>query len=172
MSRVLKCPLCGQKFATDKPRAKYCDNCRKEGNKLVKEAWRKRTNYEQKQVLARREKRAQDLEIITGITRAMKEAEQRKREKEDQERKKQNRKELLADAKKGDPYANMELSQGFEDPNYWKWFQLEELENIKDSTTIRDCNVNGISVFDEDFIEKVIQSIPEEGRIFSTLIFK
>lgn len=172
MSRVIKCSLCGKKITTDKPRIKYCDECRAEARTITRDKWRKRTNYNEKQRKNIQEKRARELEEFLGRTRAQKEAERRAKELEDQERKKQNRKELLAAAKRGDAFANMQLSKGFEDPNYWKWYKKEEQADIKRSEgVLRDSIVNGISIYDQDFEQKVIESIAEEGRIFSQLIY-
>lgn len=169
MDRVVKCPICGQEFATNKPREKYCVNCKEEASKRTRDSWKIRSGYNEKQRNAIREKRAKELEIKTGITQAMKQAEYDARLKAEQERMEKNHRELVEAAKNGDALANMQLSRGWEDSNYWKWYKQYEIENMNVNI---DSIVNGISIFESDFESKVIESIKCDGRILREVIYK
>lgn len=77
--------------------------------------------------------------------------------------------ELEEKAKNGDPSARMRLAK----PNskeYWEAYQQYEIDysNKWETKTIR--LINEISVFEEDFAEKVVSSIEVEKKIYSHLI--
>ena len=65
--------------------------------------------------------------------------------------------------------ARMKLAKPFS-AEYWEAYKDYEIENsLKyDNKPIR--YVNGISVYDDDFTEKVLLSIAEQGRVSTHLL--
>jgi len=169
--RTLICTVCNQSFETDHSNNKYCsDECRKQGRKNKRKNWETETNYNEKQRINKTVQRQQKKEVKTveEIERIrLKEAEINQRTVENHE---QRINDLDKNAKNGEPLARMRLAK----PNskeYWEAYQQYEMEQCKGSNrTIR--LVNEISIFEEDFAGKVLESIEVEGRIYSRLISK
>lgn len=173
MSRVVKCSICGNIFTTDKPRGKYCsEKCRKKGEYNTRVIWRKKTNYGVKQRNLLREKRALEHERITGILRADLEQKRLLDEIRYKEQLEKKEKELIARADEGDPEANMTLSLregGLFNPRYWYWYKISEIQYCENLGKISKRTVDGHSVYDEGFEDKVVNSIKEDGRVYSSL---
>lgn len=77
--------------------------------------------------------------------------------------------ELAERAKQGDPLARMKTAE----PNsyeYWEAYRDYELEARAEYTNPRIRYVNDISIFDDDFVEKVLLSIAEQGVILTQLL--
>ena len=96
----------------------------------------------------------------------------KKREQQEQEAKKLKEERLNAlkqRAEQGDNLALMHLAQ----PNsyeYWEAYRDYELEIMAEYEKPRVRYVNDVSVLDDDFIEKVMFNIEEQGIINSYLI--
>ena len=104
--------------------------------------------------------------------RAIAEEQRKKRKQQEQEadkRKEERLNALKQRAEQGDNLALMHLAE----PNsyeYWQAFRDYELEQMKEYKKPRVMHVNDISVFDDDFMEKVVLSIAEQGRVSTHLL--
>lgn len=90
-------------------------------------------------------------------------------ERKNAERKEISHKELIEKIKQGDPLARMKLAK----PNskeYWEAYQQYEIDYSSKWETKTIRLINEISVFEEDFAEKVVSSIEVEKKIYSRLI--
>lgn len=90
-------------------------------------------------------------------------------ERKNAERKEISRKELIEKIKQGDPLARMKLAK----PNskeYWEAYQQYEIEYYNKWNTKSIRVINEISIFDDDFVAKVLESIEVEKKIYSRLI--
>lgn len=77
--------------------------------------------------------------------------------------------ELEEKAKNGDPSARMRLAK----PNskeYWEAYQESEIDYYNKWNTKSIRVINEISIFDDDFVAKVLESIEVEKKIYSRLI--
>ena len=152
--------MCNAEFYSEKLSQKYCSKeCRLES---VRERDRIRKRKERAKEREEREQRKEQ------FLQAKKEA----REKEEREREAERERELFelkTKANEGDPKARMTLAKPFS-VEYWEAYKDYEIENsLKyDNKPIR--YVNGISVYDDNFTEKVMFTIEEEGRILSELV--
>lgn len=152
---IKKCPVCNNEVTNT--RNKYCSvSCR---NESIKERDR----------LRKREERKAEREVIR---REASETHKKKRKQQEQEAKKRKEERLNAlkqRAEQGDNLALMHLAE----PNsyeYWQAFRDYELEQMKEYKKPRARYVNDVSVLDDDFIEKVMFNIEEQGIIHSYLI--
>lgn len=152
---IKKCPICNNEVTNT--RNKYCSvSCR---NESVKERDR----------LRKREERKAEREIIK---REASETHKKKLEQQRQEAEKRqeaSRIKLKERAEQGDNLAIMHLAE----PNsyeYWEAYRDYELEVRAEYTNPRIRYVNDISIFDDNFAEKVVASIKERGIIFEQLL--
>lgn len=147
------CEICGSEFEANVPNQKYCSvECRKE---RIREYDRQRKRKERKE--AKKEK-------LIVLEQKRKEFEARELE---YEKKVERERRLLEEkAKQGDPMAIMQLSSNTT-PEYWEAYQKYHIREYEQTNFIR--YVNGISVFDDDFVDKVLITIEQHGRIFSEL---
>ena len=145
------CLLCNKEYETPYPNKKYCSKeCYGEAARLRKR--KERQIIKKKQSAEEMERRRQKKAEID------KEAEQRQREKQaDLE------KRLL----EGDPKAIMETTNHF-DLEYWEAYKESFIQDYYNKNYIR--YVNDINVYDEDFPNKVIDSIKALGYISSRLV--
>ena len=152
---IKKCPVCNNEVTNT--RNKYCSvSCR---NESVKERDR----------LRKREERKAEREIIkreASETHKKKLAQQRQ---EAEKRQEKSRIKLKERAEQGDNLALMNLAE----PNsyeYWQAYRDYELEQMEEYEKPRVMHVNDISVFDDNFSEKVVSSIKEQGRVSTHLL--
>ena len=152
---IKRCPVCNNEVTNT--RNKYCSvSCR---NESVKERDR----------LRKKEERKAEREIIK---REASEAHKKKLEQQRQEAKKQQEKsriKLKERAEQGDNLALMHLAE----PNsyeYWQAFRDYELEHMEEYKKPRVMHVNDISVLDDNFSEKVVSSIKEQGGVSTRLL--
>ena len=153
------CIRCGNKFESKK-NAKYCKTCR---------------------ALAYRENKTQYMrDYRKTIYDVETEARHEQRQKEIEDRQKENAKimakeqaKLLKKAAAGDPYARMELARRSKDDlEYWKAYRDACIEYDKQmSKRLGEQVVNGISVYDPDFPERVIENIKLQKKIISKFIY-
>jgi|SRR5690625_1182011 len=157
---IKECPICGSEYHASMRSQVYCsEECRfvrnRESDRLRKQKKRKKDR-----VIRQKEKqRIQQVEE--------KEREELKRKR--QEEKERKLFELRAKANDGDPLARMTLAKKFS-VEYWEAYSDYEIENSLnyDNKPIR--YVNGISVHEMDFAEKVMFTIEERGHILSELV--
>ena len=152
---IKRCPVCNNEVTNT--RNKYCSvSCR---NESVKERDR----------LRKKEERKAEREVIR---REASEAHKKKLEQQRQEAKKRQEKsriKLKERAEQGDNLALMHLAE----PNsyeYWEAYRDYELEVMEEYKKPRVMHVNDISVLDDNFSEKVVSSIKEQGRVSTHLL--
>ena len=156
MVKIIKrCPVCNNEVTNT--RNKYCSvSCR---NESVKERDR----------LRKREERKSEREIIRRKTSETHKKKLAQQQQEAEKRQEESRLKLKKRAEQGDNLAIMHLAE----PNsyeYWEAYRDYELELRAEYTNPRIRYVNDISIFDDDFVEKVLLSIAEQGIIQSYLI--
>lgn len=168
--RTLICTICNQSFESKHSNNKYCsDECRNQGRKNRRKNWETETNYKEKQRINKTVQRQKKKEVRTAeeLERIrLKKAEIKQRT--DKQRDQRNN-ELEIKAKNGDPEARMSLAK----PNskeYWEAYQESEIDYYNKWNTKSISVINEISVFDDDFVAKVLESIEVEGRIYGRLI--
>lgn len=148
------CEICNKEFETNYPNKKYCSKeCSREA---AREADRLRKHKERE--IIRKKQTAEEVE-----RRRLKKAEIDIRTEEIVKEKKADLEKRL---KERDPKAIMEITNHF-DLEYWKAYKENFMQDYysKDYTQY----VNDISVYDDDFPNKVIYSIKEKGSIYSRL---
>lgn len=155
---IKECEICNTEFETVNPNQKYCSkDCRKERIRRYDRDRKRKARQE-----ARKIKNA--------------ELERKRKEKELEERKyqkelEQKQERLVAKAKRGDPWARMQLAKPFS-YDYWEAYKDYEINNSLQYKNNPIRYVNGISVHDDYFADKVIITIEEQGRIFSELLLE
>lgn len=150
---IKECEICNTEFETVNPNQKYCSvECRKE---RIREYDRQRKRQ------ARREAQKEKLVILE-----QKQKELKARELEYEKKVERERQLLKERAKQGDPMAIMKLSSN-NSRKYWEAYQKYHIQECKQSN--RNRYVNGISVFDDDFVDKVLITIEQSNRIYSEL---
>lgn len=168
--RTLTCTICTNSFETSHPRSKYCsDKCRQIGQANKRKKWEEETGYKEKQRIQKAtiRKKIRESESVEELERL-----RLKKEEIDQlhaERIKNKKVEIEEKAKNGDPVARMNLAK----PNskeYWEAYQESEIDYYNKWNTKSIRVINEISVFDDDFVAKVLESIIVEGRIYGRLI--
>lgn len=152
-----RCPVCDTEFESDKLSKKYCSEECRLAKVREKDRLRKRKEREEERAIREKEKQR----IQQAKNEAREQAEQKNREAREQD--------LKARVKAGDPLARMQVANPFS-VEYWEAYKDYEIENsLKyDAKPIR--YVNGISVHDDDFTEKVMLMIEQQGIIYSDLI--
>lgn len=167
---ILNCTVCNQSYETIFPNKKYCsDICAKRGRIDKRKQWEKDTNYNEKQRLDKLVKRQQEKEVRTAEETERLRLKKEEIDHKNAERIKNEKVELEIKAKNGDPEARMNLAK----PNskeYWEAYRESEIDYYNKWNTKSISVINEISVFDDDFVEKVLESIEVEGRIYGRLI--
>lgn len=152
---IKRCPVCNNEVTNTKN--KYCSvSCR---NESVKERDR----------LRKREERKAEREVIRRETSETHKKKLEQQRQEVEKRQEESRIKLKERAEQGDNLALMHLAE----PNsyeYWEAYRDYELEVRAEYTNPRIRYVNDISIFDDDFVEKVLLSIAEQGIIFTQLL--
>lgn len=151
-----QCPVCNNEFKRDKLSQKYCsEECRQE---RVREYDRQRKQKERAEERVIRDKERK------RVLQAKKEA----REKAELENNKARQAELMARVKAGDPLARMHIAKP-QSIKYWEAYQEYEIEYAESGGKDSKRIVNGISVHEPDFAEKVILTIEELGHVKTEL---
>lgn len=152
---IKECKICGSEFEANAPNQKYCSaECRKE---------RIREYDRQRKRKARKEAKKEKLIVLE-----QKRKEFEARELEYKKKVERERQLLEEKAKQGDPSAIMQIANNCS-PEYWKAYQEYHIRESKQFKGKFVRYVNGISVFDDDFVDKVLITIEQYGRIFSEL---
>lgn len=167
---ILNCAVCNQSYETIFPNKKYCsDICAKRGRINKRKQWEKDTNYNEKQRIDKLVKRQQEKEVRTAEETERLRLKKEEIDHKNAERIKNEKVELEIKAKNGNPVARMNLAK----PNskeYWEAYQESEIDYYNKWNTKSIRVINEISVFDDDFVAKVLESIKVEGRIYGRLI--
>ncbi|MDU5081996.1 hypothetical protein [uncultured Tissierella sp.] len=152
---IKTCQICHKEFETTYPNKKYCSKeCNREA---IREADRLRKRKERE--IIKKKRTAEEVE-----RRRQKKAEIDKRTEEIAREKKADLEKRL---KKRDPKAIMEITNHF-DIEYWEAYKEDFMQDHFNKNYIQ--YVNDISVYDDDFPNKVIDSIKEKGSICSRLV--
>lgn len=154
------CGICNKKFYPIKCNQKYC--C-PECKQLAKDRDNKISNAKQLKLRAEARKEAQRLEEENRIKRKQEAEQQRLLSLQEEEER----------AKAGDTLAALCVAdrrwtkeRTYENHlNYWKCWKAYELHEAEISHAISRASVNDISIHDDDFEEKVIESIKSGGRV-------
>lgn len=155
---IKECEICNTEFETVNPNQKYCSkDCRKERIRRYDRDRKRKARQE-----ARKIKNA-ELEH----KRKEKELEERKYQKELE----QKQERLVAKAKRGDPWARMQLAKPFS-AEYWEAYKEYAIRENRQLKTNYTRYVNGISIFDDEFTEKVMIMVEELGVIHSELRYE
>lgn len=164
-----KCPVCGAEFNA-RGRTVYCSpKCKNEAAVKIRRAWEERTGFQEKQRLYMRNKRAERS--------AERDAQQKQRLEQLEERNAQILANLRRDfeerCKAGDPSALMEKALSEKNYlEYWRQFARRQIafnETLSEENR-HDYQVNGISVYDPDFAEIVLDSIEESGECIQIVV--
>lgn len=148
---IKTCKLCSKEFETPYPNKVYCSKeCYSESASRRKRKEREITKKRQTKeaIEARRQKKA---EI----------------DKRAEERQKEEKEDLKKRLLEGDPKAIMKVNNN-SSLEYWEAYKEEFMQDKYNKNYIR--YVNDISVYDEEFPNKVIDSIKELGYISSRLV--
>jgi len=149
------CEICNKEFETIYPNKKYCSKeCSREA---AREADRLRKHRERE--IIRKKQKAEEVE-----RRRLKKIEIDIRTEEIQREKQADLEKRLEER---DPKAIMEITNHF-DLEYWEAYKEEFMQEYYNKNYIR--YVNDISVYDEEFPKKVIDSIKERRSIYSRLV--
>lgn len=146
------CPICGRAFITSTKRIIYC------GKLCAGDARRKRDRD------AKKAKRAE----ASRIRNTHREEFARARTLEAEARADEVRKGFAKRISENDPAALMlreKAEHGNMTPSYWEYFAQSEIEQAEFSGTELRTIVNGISVYDDNFSEYVLNSIESTGHI-------
>jgi len=153
------CAICGRPFDGVVPNAKYCsDDCRQRGAKSRREEWVERTGYRKKKREEMQQRRREALERFRRPSKSREEV----------------RAEYMADlysrAEAGDHYAKQEIARMNGDwIGFWTAYRDGEIAWSASFGKKSRRIVNGISVYDPDFVEAVIRSIDEGGQCIQSL---
>lgn len=152
---IKTCLICNKEFETNYPNKKYCSKeC---SRKAIREADRLRKKKEWQ--IIKKKQSAEEVE-----RRRQKKAEIDKRAEERQKEEKEDLKKRLLE---GDPKAIMETTNHF-DLEYWEAYKESFIQDYYNKNYTR--YINDISIYDDGFPIKVIDSIKEQGSIYSNLV--
>lgn len=155
------CPICQKKFTAGKGNIKYCSEaCREAGKAAARKQWEARTQYTEKQREAATKRREEDRQKQAKLTRER----QRQHDLEHRERLQRMREDLERRAEAGDYAALEQLARERGDMlQFWHWRKMREIEYAESNGRYSTFTVNEISVYDDDFEQKVLRSIEALG---------
>lgn len=158
MLYTVKCTICGREFK-GQHNAKYCQACR-----IEKERTRKRELH--------RKQRAEDAEIARQARAKAAAKEQAKRQRQLERKQAKEEASLQERAAAGDLRAvmkiacnNMEKCGNNTSAEYWENYSKFVIANAEQAGFMCGLEVNGVSVYAENFGEAVAASIHTTGRI-------
>lgn len=165
----LNCSICHVEFTTTSRNAKYCsEECRQEGTYQQRKEWESKTNYKEKQREAMQQYRKEKTEIKNVINIEERNRKDKERKKETEKRINERQAELMDRVKAGDPLARMTVAKP-QSIEYWEAYQDYAINYAESSGEDSRRIVNGISVHEPDFAEKVILTIEELGHVKTEL---
>jgi len=165
VKRVLKCVICDKSFTTKSRNAKYCSKeCREKGLYKQRKKWEKENNYKEKQRKYMRNYRKSKKYKNNHSEKNEFKQKRRKIKEENEKRAKEKETKLLKEIKEGDPLARMqkERPQSIE---YWEAYKDYHIEYNEIWNLERQNLVNGVSIYEPDFADKVLLTIDSLGYI-------
>ena len=148
------CPICGKSFTAYRVLNRYCsEECRQN-------ARREQDRNRKKELRAQRSEQRN----------AERKEADRKRAEQIEARNRQAKEDFENRCKEGDLSALLireKAAGGNSTLRYWELFAKAEIQDAEDAGTVADILVNGVSVYEDGFAEKVMQSIKETGSIYT-----
>lgn len=163
------CAVCGKTFTPGVGNAKYCSEaCRQEGRRQRRKEWEARTDYLEKQRQAAQEYREAKAAASKQAAAASEAREATNRRRRELYRAKADAAALERQAAAGDVLARYgaAIRQGDNTTTeYWTAMQAYLLSFRKQFPATGTLYVNGISIDDPNFPDKVAMTIAELGSI-------
>ena len=156
------CAVCGKEFDAKSPNTKYCSAiCKERGNYLRRKEWEERTGFYEKQrenMKLYRERLAEEKAALQA------EAKKKAKQLPKLDKKTQRLKAQLDATAIGLEFTDAMECYGNTCPEYWEAFKNMTLAYAE--AWDRECTteVNGISVYREDFALAASMSVEELGR--------
>lgn len=148
------CPICGKSFTAYRVLNRYCsEECRRNARR-AQDRNRKKELRAQRSEQRNAERKEAD----------------RKKTEQIEARRKQVKEDFERRCEDGDPAALMIREKGANGNStlkYWELFAAVTIQDAEDAGTVSGTLVNGVSVYEDDFPEKVMQSIKESGHIYT-----
>lgn len=147
------CEICGEEFETIYPNKKYCTIiCSAEAEREANRLRKRKVRGQVKEYYNTKEQGKSKIELM---------------QKEIAESLERQHIENEEQARQGNPKAIMKI-HSMHDVEYWEAYKESFMQDYYSKDYIR--YVNDISVYDDDFSNKVIDSIKERGSIYSRLV--
>lgn len=168
--REVKCQLCEKKFTTNSPNRKYCEECREIGARKSRKEWETKNNYKERQMLYARKRRSEARQERERLIDSCQKLEDEKRAAEHRSILKEKEDEFEKRVKDGDALANMTLClRHGRSLEYWEYYKLYELQYAESKGIVSQRTVNGISINEPDFEDKVVNSIAMYGYVYTSM---
>ena len=146
------CPICGKSFTAHRILNRYCsEECRQN-------ARREQDRNRKKEIRMQRSEQRN----------AERADADRKRAEQFETRRRQVKEDFARRCEDGDLRALLlreKATNGNSTLKYWELFAQATIQDAEDAGTVSNILVNGVSVYEDGFAEKVIQSINESGCI-------
>ena len=162
MSKTLKqynyiCPICGKSFVAHRVLNRYCsEECRLNARR------------------AQDRNRKKEVRIQRSEQRNAERADaDRKRAEQFETRRRQVKEDFARRCEDGDLRALLlreKAAGGSSTLKYWELFAKAEIQDAEDSGEVSRTIINGISVYEDDFAKRVVQSIERTGFIHTWLM--
>lgn len=169
---IKKCAHCGREFEAGKGNQKYCGiDCRIAAQKILRADWEEKTNYLEKRRHANELKRQRITEEQYQERQKQRKKEQKKRLKQLQQTREREQQELKEQAAAGDPWAILHiiytdmLKASNTSIEYWQLYKQYQILYAEQFNCISNTIVNEISIFDDNFDQRVIETIQQTGKI-------
>ena len=150
------CPICGAHFETNNDQTIYCGHFCKAEAKRARDREYQRIKREQESESRRQYREEYERARLSEL------AEREKKLKADFERR----------CAEGDPHALMLREKGQNGTlsrRYWELFAECSIEEAEAAGETSRTTVNGVSVYDDDFAGRVLESIKDRGQIIMEL---
>lgn len=168
-TKLIPCRYCGKLFTPTKDHKYYCsDRCKVLGAEKSRKEWEIRTDYKEKDRLRKRKAREENRKAVNTDRELRQQILKEERERESAAHLAEAEAAFREKCEAGDPLALMlyyldnggNTSEGYLE-NYAR-YTIATAEKIGQ---IAAASVNGISVYDPLFVEKVISSVNELGSL-------
>ncbi len=163
-----KCAICGKEFERISNRSKYCGKkCAEIGRMKSRREWIDKTDYNEKQRI-RAQKIREEREAAAGeAERIAREAREQLREGKVEEMKRAEEERFAESLKNREPWARMKQALkegGMNNSEYWEAWKADQVQYCAKFGRKCTSSVNEIPVTEEDFGNKVVQSMKEQNR--------
>lgn len=147
------CPICGKSFTAHRVLNRYCsEECRLNARRAQDRNRKKEIRMQRSE-----QRNAERKEV------------DRKRAEQIEARRRQVKEDFARRCESGNPRALMLREKGTNGNStlkYWELYAQAAIQDAEDAGTVADILVNGVSVYEDGFAEKVMQSIKETGSIY------